>query len=100
MLLIFIFSLVTILFIDLLPLKSLKIGNKSFKEYAEVLPFELKNLSKREQLLYDMLKCEDEKLFKIYLNKLKSKYLVVWTEEYGNGKKIGGIHMGNNYRKY
>lgn len=47
-----------------------------------------------------MFKCEDEKFFKIYFNKLKFKYLVVWIEEYGNGKKIGGIYMGNNYRKY
>ncbi|ACM59231.1 hypothetical protein B0S90_0337 [Caldicellulosiruptor bescii] len=82
--------LVTILTIKMMSSKSLKTESRNVKEYAEVVPFELNSLSKREQLLFDILNCEEKKSFKIYLNKLRSQHLIVWTEEYANGKKWVG----------
>ncbi|WP_235375224.1 hypothetical protein [Anaerocellum danielii] len=93
-----IFSLISVilLIVNLLPLKSYK----SSKEYADVVPFnEIDNLSKREQVLLDMLQCSNKNFFKIYLNNLKSQYLAIWTEEYVNGKKTGGIQMGTIIEK-
>ncbi len=91
--LVFVLAILVILIVINLQLsKSSKGENKNVKTYADVIPFKLKDLSKREQLLFDLY-CKEEWFYKIYPNKLNPENFEVWAEEYVNGKLSGGMKM-------